>query len=362
MRSRGNAVLLSAALALAGCGDATGPGGGDPTGNRIAFLSSGNVASMREDGSNRVMLTRDEIGPNDGASGALHWSPDGTRLLTHLTRFQPAGTVDQAVAVAADGSGYRVVAFVLGWGLNAGTWSPDGSRVTYIKALTSHFGSTAIYTATPEGTDETRLVTGTPSLDGGAHDLFPVWSPTGEEIAFLSDRTVPSAPAFESHLFIAQVGVSGSLQLSPAEVTGFDWSPDGRRFVTSQGGGVPFGEAFFSNLYLVDRESGASTRLSQQDNVDGGALWSPEGTRLAFTSVRDGNVEIYVMNDDGTGVLRLTEHPAEDWVGNWSPDGTRLAFQTNRDGNWEIYTVNVDGTGLTNLTLSPAQETSPAWR
>ncbi len=71
---------------------------------------------------------------------------------------------------------------------------------------------------------------------------------------------------------------------------------------------------------------------------------------------------MYVMNDDGSSVQRLTNDPAEDWVGAWSPDGTRLAFQTNRDGNWEIYAINVDGTGLANLTRSSAQETSPAWR
>ena len=61
-------------------------------------------------------------------------------------------------------------------------------------------------------------------------------------------------------------------------------------------------------------------------------------------------------------VQRVTDHPADDTAPAWSPDGTRLAFQTNRDGNWEIYSIAVDGTGLTNLTRSPGQETTPAWR
>jgi hypothetical protein len=64
MASRASSFPLSAALLMAlGCGDGTGPGGGDPTGNKIAFIRLGNVWSMREDGSHQVMLTRDTIGP-----------------------------------------------------------------------------------------------------------------------------------------------------------------------------------------------------------------------------------------------------------------------------------------------------------
>ena len=190
IRSRGVLSRICALVLLGGCGGGPGgpidprpgpidpgPGGNNPSGNRIAFLSSGNVASMREDGSNRVMLTRDEIGPNDWASGPLTWSPDGTRLLTRLIRFQPGGIVDEAAVVAGDGSGYRQVAGVFYWGLLVGGWSPDGSRVSYVKALTSHFGSSAIFTATPAGTGETRLLTGQVEFNI-RHDLGPAWSPT----------------------------------------------------------------------------------------------------------------------------------------------------------------------------------------
>src|SRR5687767_4151276 len=59
--------------------------------------------------------------------------------------------------------------------------------------------------------------------------------------------------------------------------------------------------------------------------------------KIAFSSFRDGNQEIYVMNPDGSGQTRLTDNPADDGAPAWSPDGTKIAFTSNRDGNYEIY-------------------------
>ncbi len=57
--------------------------------------------------------------------------------------------------------------------------------------------------------------------------------------------------------------------------------------------------------------------------------WSPDGTKIAFTSKRDGNPEIYTMNADGSGVRRLTNNPRDDSDPDWSSDGTKIAFETN---------------------------------
>ena len=78
--------------------------------------------------------------------------------------------------------------------------------------------------------------------------------------------------------------------------------------------------------------------------------WSPDGTKLAFTSNRDGNAEIYVMNRDGSGVQRLTNHPMIDVTPTWSPTGTQLAFTSDRTGTPQIYIVNADGTQLQQIT------------
>src|SRR5258705_13537728 len=67
------------------------------------------------------------------------------------------------------------------------------------------------------------------------------------------------------------------------------------------------------------------------------------------------------MNADGSGVTRLTDTPAADGDPAWSPDGTRLAFTSTRDGNSEIYVMNADGSGVTRLTSDPNRDGQPAW-
>jgi len=83
--------------------------------------------------------------------------------------------------------------------------------------------------------------------------------------------------------------------------------------------------------------------------------------KIAFTSDRDGNHEVYVMNADGSGQTRLTDNPAADALPAWSPDGSRIAFTSDRDGNPEVYVMNADGSGQTNLTSNPATDAFPAW-
>ena len=83
-------------------------------------------------------------------------------------------------------------------------------------------------------------------------------------------------------------------------------------------------------------------------------------SRLAFVSDRDGNSEIYLMDENGE-VRQLTHNVASDNAPSWSPDKTRIAFASNRDRDWEIYWVNVGRTGLTRVTHNPASDTEPAW-
>ena len=91
--------------------------------------------------------------------------------------------------------------------------------------------------------------------------------------------------------------------------------------------------------------------------------WSPNGTKIAFMSSRDGDENIYVMDSNGTNQIRITPNTSNETHPVWSPDGLKIAFRSDRDGNFEIYTMNADGTGQTRLTSKTTWQTDmyAAW-
>jgi Tol biopolymer transport system component len=110
------------------------------------------------------------------------------------------------------------------------------------------------------------------------------------------------------------------------------------------------------------RADGTQQRnLTRNAGYDDLAAWSPDAKKIAFTTNRDGNDEIYVMNADGTKQTRLTRSARADYAPSWSPDGRRIVFWSNRDVNNEIYVMNADGSDQTRLTNDPASDHSPSW-
>ena len=109
-------------------------------------------------------------------------------------------------------------------------------------------------------------------------------------------------------------------------------------------------DATGSRLFRMNRDGTGVVALSPNPGMDFYPSISPDGTRIAFTSLRDGNAEIYVVNADGSNARRLTTLPTSDGSPAWSPDGTRIAFISESFPEpSQVRVMNADGTGVTTV-------------
>jgi WD40-like Beta Propeller Repeat len=114
------------------------------------------------------------------------------------------------------------------------------------------------------------------------------------------------------------------------------------------------------NLFTINPDGTGQTQLTATGNAHDPA-WSPDGMKIAFDRSVGGNVDVWVMNADGSGLTQLTNDPAADFSPAWSPDGAQLAFVAARDGNNEIYRMKTDGTDQVRITNSGPADTQPDW-
>lgn len=148
-----------------------------------------------------------------------------------------------------------------------------------------------------------------------------------------------------------RVTTSRNLNITPS------WSPDAQAIAyTSYVSGFP--DINISWIY-----KGLLTRPARGNEADHNFLpvFSPDGSRIAFSSNRDGNNEIYVMNVDGSGVRRLTNHRAIDTTPTWSPSGTHVAFVSERSGSPNIWRVDALGLEQPAKLTNESHVDRPTW-
>jgi len=238
--------------------------------------------------------------------------------------------------------------------------NPPSGKILF--ASEKRGGDFAICTMNPDGSELTRLT-------GDHHTLAwqPSWSPDGKKILFTSFVD------FHFEIYVMNADGSGEIMLTgdTEEKNYPSWSPDGTRIVFSSKPGVSSSSGFDlfgsthdfqdSEIYIMNADGSNRINISNDPSQDVEPCWSPNGSKIAFATDRDGNYEIYVMNADGTELIPLTENSSDDHRPMWSPDGSKIVFSSNRDGNYEIYVMNADGKQMINLTKNGFTDSEPAW-
>jgi uncharacterized delta-60 repeat protein len=193
---------------------------------------------------------------------------------------------------------------------------------------------------------------------GGGSDLgfdthqLTSWVVT-QQIAFVSLRD----GNFEIYTMNADGTAQTRLTNNSSDDDVPDWSPDGSK--------IAFASVIDGHWQICTMNADGShlTQLTYGTDVDSTPSWSPDGSKIAYTNRQAGNYEIYVMNADGTGSpINLTNNAAADRRACWSPDGTKIIFDSDRgDGDCEVYIMNADGTDPTPLTDNLLDDYMAKW-
>jgi hypothetical protein len=377
-------LLLFPALAFWGCGD-DDPSGPSGSAVQVNVVTSGSPADP--DG----YAVSIDAGPPESVSvnGSVTFEdlPSGghTVLLTGLaanctvegdnprTVSVEAGETAETtfnVTCAAEAGSIAVTTTTTGESVdpNGYTVSIDGGAGQAIDA-----NSTVTITGLNAGEHSVELgdVASNCSLGGLANPMIAtVVAGETSEVTFALSCTALAEPTgrifFSANitgeepydLYVINADGSDRIQLTdtPDELElGAVVSPDGTRISFSRL------EESGEQIYVMNADGSNPVQLT--DNDDGGfdPTWSPDGSRIAFVSGRDGDLEIYVMDADGSNVDRLTTTPGLETSPDWSPDGSTIAFHSQRTGDDEIFLMDNDGANQRNFTQNSAQDTEPAW-
>ncbi len=317
------------------------------------------------------------------------WSPDGSQI-AFLRR---AGTRAKVLTVPSTGGVERSIGEIADSRISRSllTWNPDGrSLIVSDSPALKRGGDLSLFRLwTSDGHREAL------TFPVGAGDFAPVYSPDGRSLAFL--RGISSDYA-EIQLR-SPAGAVRAITSGRQNISSFDWAPDGRSIVyTLDGGGiwrVPVNGGVPRELLpaegplkglTIARHGGrlayvhtyedlniwrfpvhaaphqAKQKLIASSRVDDSPRYSPDSKRIAFSSNRSGNYEIWTCENDGSNPVQLTSFEGP-LVGspNWSPDSRMIVFDSRVRGNADIYAVASTGGPTTRLTFDASEEILPAW-
>ena len=267
-------------------------------------------------------------------------------------------------------------------------WAFDGSMLIY-QGNKPDAGCDQIFTLDPQTAESTRV------SNGEGRTTCAYFYPSGDEILYSSTHhhnaecpPVPDFsmgyvwPIYETYdVFVSNTDGSNLRQLTTED--GYDaeatFSPAGDRivFTSTRDGDL--------ELYSMAPDGSDVVRLTDRPGYDGGAFYSPDGSKIIWRAdypeegpelddymrllaeglIRPGELEILVMDADGSNPRQVTNVGGANFAPYWHPSGEKIIFSSNHhdpDGrDFELYMINLDGTGLTQITYSEGFDGFPVF-
>jgi len=140
-------------------------------------------------------------------------------------------------------------------------------------------------------------------------------------------------------------------------VTGPSWSPDGSKLLYTT-----YYKSGFPDIYMIDLQNGAKTPVANFKGTNTGGRFSRDGRRIAMSLSGTGNSEIWVGDSMGRNRKRLTENQSLEASPSWSPDGSRLVYTSDAPGRPQLYEISINGGSSQRIPTNVSNYCSePAW-
>jgi Tol biopolymer transport system component/DNA-binding winged helix-turn-helix (wHTH) protein len=319
------------------------------------------------------------------------WSPDGRYIA--FCRILKGGS--GIYVIPASGGAERRLRSTLWeeqefyeifWVAGRLSWSHDGKLLAYSDHASRGEGA-SIFLLSLDSLEVRRLT----SPMRPSSDFNPEFSPDSQTLAFVRVSQVSAVYTIPVSGGKEQVLISNN-----RSKRGLAWTPDGRNLVFANAdglwkisvpGGAPqrlqFGQDGVepsirgNRLVYVQRTSNFNVwkrnlkssvsaespdKLITSTRMQSGPQFSPDGNKIAFESNRSGDYEVWVCQQDGSGLMQLTHFsPSQAGTPRWSPDGQQIAFDARPDKGVDIYVIDSQGGPLRKLTQETSNETVPSW-
>jgi TolB protein len=226
-----------------------------------------------------------------------------------------------------------------------GKKGPFTSKIVFVSDRT---GKKELYVTDYDGFNPIKL-TSNHSLT-----MSPAWSPDAKRIIFSSvtknKKNVRNHNLFTYELATGKIDLVSNKQ---GINSGAVYAPDGKKIaLTMSFSGNP-------EIFQLDPATKLAQKITNNYGLDVDPSWSPDGRYLAFVSDRAGRPMIYKMNADGSNVTRLTFAGQYNATPSWSPAGNKIVFSGWDDGKFDLFLMNTDGSGLERLTKNMGNNEDP---